>query len=103
MGSAKRHDGPRSGFGFEVLRLHYERGCQHRQIALACEMSPSTVCDYLSRAARAGLAWEQAKPRSDAEVEAPLFSHVGRGEPSARAAVDFQWLHRELARVGERC
>jgi len=24
----------------EVLRLHHECGCQHRQIALACEMSP---------------------------------------------------------------
>jgi len=84
----------------EVLRLHYECGCQHRQIALACEMSPSTVCDYLSRAARAGLSWEQAKPLSDAEVEARLFRHVGRSEPAARAAIDFQWLHRELSRVG---
>ena len=65
----------------EVLRLHYECGCQHRQIALACEMSPSTVCDYLSRATRAGLSWEQAKPLSDAEVEAKLFSHVGGSEP----------------------
>ena len=74
----------------EVLRLHHECGCQHRQIALACEMSPSTVCDYLSRAARAGLSWEQAKPLSDAEVEARLFSHVGRSEPAARAAIDFQ-------------
>ncbi len=84
----------------EVLRLHYECGCQHRQIALACEMSPSTVCDYLSRATRAGLSWEDAKPLSDAEVEARLFSHVGRCEPSARAAIDFQWVHSELGHVG---
>ena len=61
----------------DVLRLHHECGCQHRQIALACEMSPSTVSDYLSRAERAGLSWEQAKPLSDAEVETRLFSHVG--------------------------
>lgn len=52
----------------EVLRLHFECGCQHRQIALACEMSPSTVGDYLGRAKRAGLSWEQARALSDAEV-----------------------------------
>jgi transposase len=84
----------------EVLRLRHECGCQHRQIALACELSPSTVCDYLSRAERAGLTWEQAKPLSDAEVEAKLFEHVGRSEPAARAVVDFQWVHAELGRVG---
>jgi transposase len=84
----------------EVLRLHHECGCQHRQIALACEMSPSTVCDYLGRAERAGLSWEQAKPLSDSEVEARLFRHVSRGEPATRAAIDFDWVHSELGRVG---
>jgi len=84
----------------EVLRLHFECGCQHRQIAVACEMSPSTVCDYLGRAERAGLTWEQAKPLSDAEVEARLFSYVGRSEPATRAAIDFKWVHAELGRVG---
>lgn len=84
----------------EVLRLRHECGCQHRQIALACEMSPSTVADYLGRAERAGLTWEEAKPLSDAEVEARLFSYVGRSEPAARAAIDFGWVHAELGRVG---
>jgi len=84
----------------EVLRLHFECGCQHRQIALACDMSPSTVSGYLSRAECAGLTWEQAKPLSDAEVEARLFSYVGRSEPATRAAIDFNWVHGELGRVG---
>ena len=84
----------------EVLRLHFECGCQHRQIALACDMSPSTVSGYLSRAEHAGLTWEQAKPLSDAEVEARLFSYVGRSEPATRAAIDFNWIHSELGRVG---
>jgi hypothetical protein len=60
---------------------HFECGCQHRQIALACDMSPSTVSGYLSRAESAGLTWQRAKPLSDAEVEARLFSYVGRSEP----------------------
>jgi transposase len=42
----------------------------------------------------------QAKPLSDAEVEARLFSYVGRSEPATRAAIDFNWVHAELGRVG---
>lgn len=84
----------------EVLRLHFECGCKHRQIAAACSVSPATVCDYLSRAEQAGLGWEQARPLSDSEVEARLFTQLGRNEPAARAAIDFAWVHRELGRVG---
>jgi transposase len=84
----------------EVLRLHFECGCTHRQIAAACSISPATVSDYVNRAERAGFDWEQARPLGDAEVEARLFSYIGRGEPAARGAIDFAWVHRELGRVG---
>ncbi len=84
----------------EVLRLHFECRCKHRQIAAACGVSSSTVTEYLDRAQRAGVTWEQAHTMSDAEVEARLFEHIGRSEPPARAAVDFGWVHRELTRVG---
>lgn len=63
-------------------------------------MSPATVSEYLGRAARAGLTWEHASALSEAEVEARLFTHVGRSEPQARATVDFEWIHNELRRVG---
>jgi transposase len=63
-------------------------------------MSAGTVCDYLGRAMRAGLSWEQAVSMSEPEVEAQLFKHIGRSEPEARAAVDFAWVHRELRRHG---
>jgi transposase len=84
----------------EVLRLHFELGCTHRQIATACSVSPATVSDYLTRALRAGLGWQQAQPLSEAEVEAKLFVHIGRSEPEVRSAVDFPWVHRELRRHG---
>src|SRR3954469_10522188 len=74
----------------EVLRLHFECGCRHRQIAVACSVSPATVSDYLDRAEQAGLTWEQASVLNDAEVEARLFKLIGRSEPSPRAAIDFQ-------------
>jgi transposase len=84
----------------EVLRLHFECGCKHRQISAACGVSPSTVTDYLERARRAGMTWEQARTLKDSEVEARLFTLLGRSEPAARATIDFEWVHRELARVG---
>ena len=84
----------------EVLRLHFECGCRHRQIAAACSVSPATVCDYLSRAEQAGLGWEQTRALSDAEVEARLFKQLGRNEPATRAAIDFAWVHGELPRIG---
>ena len=37
---------------------------------------------------------------SDAEVEARLFTQVGRNEPAARAPIDFGWVHMELRRAG---
>jgi len=84
----------------EVLRLRDECGCAHRQIAIACCVSPSTVCDYLQRAERQGLTWEVAKDLSEAAVEARLFAHIGRCEPAARVAIDCEWVHRELKRDG---
>ena len=72
----------------EVLRLHFELGCTHRQIAAACSVSPATVSDYLTRALRAGLGWQQAQLLSEAEVEAKLFVHIGRSEPEVRRRVE---------------
>jgi DNA-binding transcriptional regulator LsrR (DeoR family) len=84
----------------EVLRLHFECGCKHRQISAACGVSPSIVTDYLERARRTGMTWEQARTLKDSEVEARLFTLLGRSEPAARTAIDLEWVHRELARVG---
>ncbi len=82
----------------EVLRLHHECGCENRQIALACCISPSTVSEYLQKAERLALTWELAKGLSEADVESRLFTHVGRCEPPARVAIDFDWVHREMRR-----
>jgi transposase len=36
----------------------------------------------------------------EAEVEAQLFTYIGRQEPATRASIDFDWVHRELRRDG---
>ena len=85
----------------EVLRLRYEGGRSHAEIAASAGLGESTVGDYLARARRAGLGWAEASAMSDGEVEARLFRDtVGRNEPPARVPIDFAWMHRELSRVG---
>jgi transposase len=84
----------------EVLRLRHVQNLSERQIAAALEIGHSTVGDYLKRAARAGLVWEDAERLSDAEVEARLFQQVGWNEPTVRAPIDFAWVHMELRRAG---
>ena len=46
------------------------------------------------------MTWKQARTLKDSEVEARLFTLLGRSEPATRTAIDFEWVHRELARVG---
>jgi len=84
----------------EVLRLKHEQGLTERPIAAAVGIGHTTVNDYVKRAERAGLTWQEAEPLSDAEVEARLFHQVGRNEPAARAPIDFGWVHMELRRAG---
>jgi transposase len=61
---------------------------------------PRTVGAYIERAAEAGLTWAEAESLTEAQVEGRLFTYVGRSEPQASAAIDFDWVRRELPRIG---
>ncbi|WXA88066.1 IS21 family transposase [Pendulispora rubella] len=82
----------------EVLRLKFECGRTHAEIAASTVIGETTVGDYLKRARACGLTWEEARPLSDAEVEARLFRYGGRNEPPSRVPIDFAWVHRELSK-----
>ena len=41
----------------EVLRLHFECGCNNREVAQSVQASPTTVGEYLRRARLAGIGW----------------------------------------------
>jgi transposase len=84
----------------EVMRLKYDRGLSHRQISAAVGISRGSVNDYIHRAERGGLTWEEAQGLSDAEVEQRLFRYLDRQEPAIRAPVDLGWVHMELRRPG---
>ena len=81
----------------ELLRLKYELGRSHREIATSLGIANSTVSDYVRRASAAGFSWPLPEGLDDAALEAALFpapppSRVPRPEP------DWVQVHRELQR-----
>jgi hypothetical protein len=82
----------------EVLRLRFQQGLGHPQIAGSCGIGADTVSDYLKRARAANVGWAEAQPLSDAELEARVFPQPQHSPVLERAPVDFRWVHRELRR-----
>ena len=57
----------------ELLRLRWEQHLPQRAIGQSLRLSQGSVCDYLSRARRAGLSWPLPDMLDDARLEALLF------------------------------
>ena len=85
----------------EVLRLAQPRSLSPTQIAIAASLPRTTVRNYLSRAAAAGLIWPLPPDLDDRGLEERLF---GRPAPPptilARPVPDWEELHAELRRPG---
>ncbi len=84
----------------EVLRLKFECGRSHRQIAASCRLGCGTVSEYLRRARESAVSWEDVQRLTDAELEARLFRQPQYGTTLPRAPIDFDWVHQELRRTG---
>lgn len=83
----------------QILKLKYETGLAHRQIAKACSVGAATVSLYLQRAREAGLSWPLPDALDDAALEARLFDRpLVAG--AARASPDWSAMHQELKRPG---
>jgi transposase len=82
----------------EIIRLRLDRQATVRQIARACNVARSTVCDYVGRIEVAKLTWPLASELDDeAVLERLLFPH--EGHPVAqRPEPDWVAIHRELKR-----
>lgn len=57
----------------EILRLKLNGGFSEREISRSCDISRSTVTDYLRRAAAARLSWPEAALLTESELEGRLF------------------------------
>lgn len=82
----------------EILRLKYEVGLSHRAIAKSCQVSASTVSEYVTHARAAGLSWPLPVGLSAAELEERLFPE--RQKASGKRIVQPDWtdIHKELRR-----
>jgi transposase len=82
----------------EVLRLKWEKGLSAHQIAVSCDISRSTVKDYLDKAQTRGITWPLPDDLDDVAVERLLFPPVDRKDTNKRHMPPMDYIHRELKR-----
>ncbi len=85
----------------QLLALHLGAGASTRAIGRELGIAPSTVREYLGRAAAAGVGWPLAADVTDESLVARLFVNAGvRAGARHHAEPDWPALVRELKRPG---
>lgn len=79
----------------EVLRLKFGLDLSGHQIAQSCQISRSTVTEYIDRFEKAGLSWPLDDALSDEKLEQKLFPSPATIAGS-RSLPDFAYIYREL-------
>lgn len=83
----------------EILRLKWELGRSHREVATSLGIGLGTVNLALERARVAGLGWETARALSEEELDRRLYRKPGPASGN-RSQPDCIYLHTELRRPG---
>lgn len=84
----------------EVLRLKFEHRLSERKIASSCNISRSTVSDYLGRFAISGLPWPLPDNLNEADLEQRLFPVDSQRTRHPQTTPDWSAVHQELRRPG---
>ncbi len=85
----------------QLLALHFGAGASTRTIGRELGIAPSTVREYLARAAAAGVGWPLAADVTDESLVARLFVNAGvRAGARHHAEPDWPAVARELKRPG---
>jgi len=80
----------------EVLRLKYDCNLSEREISRSCQVSRSTVADYLMKAKAAGISWPEAAALTDTQIEESLFPIQRIPSPVQRPMPDYEYIYNEL-------
>ena len=84
----------------EILRLRWEVGLSHREIARSCGIAASTVGEYLRRARMAGVTWPVREDLGDEGLERLLFRAAESHRACQRPMPDWARVHEELGGKG---
>ena len=85
----------------QLLTMRFGAGASTREIARELGVAPSTVREYLGRAAAAGIGWPLAADVTDESLMVQLFVNAGvRAGARYHAEPDWSALVRELKRPG---
>jgi len=83
----------------EILRLKFgDARLDHRAIAMAVRISPSTVSDVVLRFKASELEWPLPEGLSDTLLEQKLYASKRLGVATQKVVPDWQLIHSELAR-----
>lgn len=80
----------------EILRLKFECGISEREISRSCQVSRSTVADYLRRAAAAKIVWNEAATLTDIQIEERLFPNEHIPSSVQRPLPDCEYIYNQL-------
>jgi transposase len=80
----------------EILRLKLDCGISEREISRSCQVSRSTIADYLRRAAAARLTWSEASAMAEAQLEERLFPTEHIPSSVKRPPPDCEHIYNEL-------
>jgi transposase len=82
----------------ELLQLKYEKNLSTRKIAANCNISHTTVREYLRRFEKAGLTWPLPVQMTEEELQQRLFPPaVWNTEEPIRYMPEMETLHKELS------
>lgn len=85
----------------EILRLHFEAGLKHRQIARSCSTTHATVGKYVEAAKQAGLSWPLPDDLADDEaLYARLFPDSTCPAEPSRPLPEWSAVHDQLSAKG---
>ena len=80
----------------EILRLKLDCGISEREIARSCQISRSTVADYIRRATAAGLNWSGATALAQTQLEERLFPTEHIPSSVKRPPPDCEYIYNQL-------
>lgn len=80
----------------DVLRLKFEHDLSTRRIAQSCNISRSTVRDYLRRFKDASLSWPLPDDIDEASLDQRLFTHAKKATRQELRLPDWNHIHKEL-------